>query len=56
MVCVCVVNIVFDNVNKDGLDKVGVGKVFVEDCWIFEVDISYFMIKNLVVELVLIYL
>jgi outer membrane protein len=49
------VNIAFDNANKDGLDKVGVGKVSAEDRWIPEVDFSYFMTKNLAVELVLTY-
>lgn len=49
------VNLAFDNSNKDGLDKVGVGKVSAEDLWIPEVDFSYFMTKNLALELVLTY-
>ncbi|MBI2277533.1 MAG: OmpW family protein [Dechloromonas sp.] len=49
------VNIAFDNSNKDGLDTVGVGKVSAEDRWIPEVDFSYFMTKNLALELVLTY-
>lgn len=55
MVRVRAVNIAFDNANKDGLDKVGVGKVSAEDRWIPEVDISYFVTKNLAAELVLTY-
>lgn len=49
------VNLAYDNANKDGLDKVGVGKVSAEDRWIPEVDFSYFMTKNLALELVLTY-
>lgn len=49
------VNLAYDNANKDGLDKVGVGKVSAEDRWIPEIDFSYFMTKNLALELVLTY-
>lgn len=49
------VNLAYDNANKDGLDKVGVGKVSAKDLWIPEVDFSYFMTKNLALELVLTY-
>lgn len=43
------------NKNSDGLQDVGIGKVEAEKRWIPEVDLSYFLTKNLAAELVLTY-
>lgn len=48
------VNLDWDNKNQDGLQN-PVGKVEAEKRWIPEVDLSYFLTKNLAAELVLTY-
>ncbi len=45
----------WDNGNADGLQNAGVGTVSADKRWIPEVDISYFITKNIAAELVLTY-
>lgn len=55
MVRVRAVDVLFDNGQKDGLDTRGLGAIEADSRWIPELDLSYFITKNIAAELVLTY-